>query len=153
MCYPWQNISWLHKQFFLSSFKKFFLSVSGAHSYHMDTVCPVLESSVSVGSSDQFRQSMACSHHCQMKAGETLQMRNKTIFVFFFFFSCWLSIENMPPNPLRYPPPTRSAFHTEYFWYFWMKYKFHPEHKQERAHGSAPLIALIHFVGWFCRVF
>lgn len=24
MCYPWQNISWLHKQFFLSSFEKFF---------------------------------------------------------------------------------------------------------------------------------
>lgn len=54
MCYPWQNISWLHKQFFLSSFKKFFLSVSCAHSCHMDSMYPVLESSVSVGSSGQF---------------------------------------------------------------------------------------------------
>ena len=33
----------------------------------------------------------------------------------------------MPPSPLRFPPPTWSIFHAEYFWYFWMKYKFRPE--------------------------
>lgn len=71
----------------------------------------------------------------------------------FFFFSCWLNIENKPPNPLRYPPPARSAFHPGYFWYFWMKYKFHPETLIGKCTCSVPLIALIHFVGWFCRVF
>lgn len=71
MCYPWQNVSWLYRQFFLSSFQKFLLSVSCAHSYHMDGMYPVLESSMSVGSPGQFI-TVAGFHHCQMKAVETL---------------------------------------------------------------------------------
>lgn len=64
MCYPWQNISWLHKQFFLSSFKRK-ISVSCAQPYHMDRVHPVLESSVSMESSGQFPFCGICFHHCQ----------------------------------------------------------------------------------------
>ena len=104
MCYPWQNISWLHKQFFLSSppFSPppthfFFCSISkpcthiphGQHAY-----CSRI-----FHGCGKFRPVYPLQngfHHCQTKAGEPcrwvcvcLELFYFILFYFYFLFFCF----------------------------------------------------------------
>lgn len=141
MCYPWQNISWLHKQFFLSSFKKFFLSVSCAHSNHMDSVHPVPEASVSAESSGRFMfvwLVFITAKWKQVKLYRWIGVFFPSFFfpVWYLWAACWLSLENMPPCPPEVPFPNNKHISCGKLWVFLDKTQISSRNANRKMHPA-----------------